>query len=196
MGHVGDRIFELARVQRTTGPVGKAGPLVQRDPQPAVDQIGIADLFALPDGHGGNLGVEDGMGRLAGQIVDDFHILSARMENLEHILVIDQQLQQGAKINTLGQRVDRGRFLAIGNLDEAEDRPIGILAHELGIDGDKIRGRETRADIGDVLIVRQQFMDKHFYPIQRAAQPANNSSRRDEIGGKPWHFGHSIGSGC
>ena len=113
MSDIGDRIFELARVERAARPVGKAGALVQRDPQPVVDQIGIADLLALADRHGGDLGVEDRVRRLAGQIVDDLHILAAGVKNLEHIFIVDQQFEQRTEVDALGQRIDRGGFLAV-----------------------------------------------------------------------------------
>jgi hypothetical protein len=68
--------------------------LVDRQAQPRLDQIGIADLLALADGHHRDLRVENRVRGLAGQIVDDFHILPARVENLEDILIVHQQVEQ------------------------------------------------------------------------------------------------------
>ena len=190
MGDIGYGIFQLARVERAARPVGEPGALVQCNAKPAVNQIGIADLFALADRHRCNLGVKNRMRGLAGDIVDDLDILPAGVENLEDVFIVDQQFHQRPEINALGKGVNRGCFLAIGNLDQAENRPIGVLAHELCINRHKIRSRKASADIDYVLIVRQQFMDVHFYPIQRAAHPANYSWAQDKNGGKPWHFGH------
>ena len=33
--------------------------------------------------------------------------------------------------------IDRGGFIGAGDLDQAEVRPIGVLAHELGVHGDE-----------------------------------------------------------
>jgi len=68
----------------------KARAFVDLDPQHALDQVLIADLLAHPERHGRNLRVEQRVGGLAGQVVNDLEILPARVENLQHILVVDQ----------------------------------------------------------------------------------------------------------
>ncbi len=94
MGDVADGIFDLAVGERTARPVGETRALVDRDAEPAFYKVGIADLFGLADCHHRYLGVEDGMWSVAGGVVHDLHILPAGMEDLEHILVGSQQVEQ------------------------------------------------------------------------------------------------------
>ena len=63
------------------------------------------------------------MGRLAGEIVDDLDILAAGMEDLEHVLIVDEQVEQGLQVDALGLGIDRGRFLVVADLDQAEVGP-------------------------------------------------------------------------
>ena len=53
------------------------------------------------------------MGRAAGQVEDDLDILAAGMEDLQHMLVVDQQVEQGREVDPLGLGIDRRRLLAI-----------------------------------------------------------------------------------
>jgi len=119
MGYVSNRIFDLTFVQWPARPVGKPRALVEGDPEPAVDQIGIADLFALPDRHGGNLRVEYRVRCFAGQIVDDLDILAASMKYLEHLFIVDEQVEQRLKVDAFGKGVNSCGFFAIRNLDQA-----------------------------------------------------------------------------
>jgi hypothetical protein len=45
----------------------------------------------VPERHGRNLGIEQRLRRLAGQVVDDLEILPARMEDLQHLRIVDHQ---------------------------------------------------------------------------------------------------------
>ena len=60
MGDVGDRIIDLALVERPAAPVGKARSLVEAVTEQAFYQIGIADLLAMPERHCRDLRVEQG----------------------------------------------------------------------------------------------------------------------------------------
>ena len=139
MGNIGNRIIDLAPVERTARPVGKARALVEAQPKPAFDQIGIAELFGLRERHGTNLRIENRMRGLAGEIVDDLDILPTSVKHLEHILALDQQIEQRFEIDVLGQRIDRRVMLRRRHLNEAKFRIIGRFAHEFGIDGDERR---------------------------------------------------------
>jgi len=108
----------------------KRAPLSTVKPEPAFNEVRIADLFGLADRHHRDLRVEDRVRGLARKVVDDLHILPAGVEDLEHVLVVDQQFEQRAKIDPGGQRIDRGGFLVIRDLHQAQFRPIGVLAHE------------------------------------------------------------------
>ncbi len=138
MRHVADGILDLPVGQRAAAPVGEPRALVHSDPEPRIDQVGIADLFGLADRHHRDLRVEDGEGRLAGQVEDDLHVLPAGMENLQAILVLAQQVEQRSEVDPVGHRVDGGGFLLVPDLHQAQFGVIGVLAHEFGIDADEI----------------------------------------------------------
>ncbi len=67
------------------------------------------------------------------------------MEHLEDAPFC-HQLEQRRQVDPRRQRIDRYRFLGTGYLDEAENRPIGALAHELGVDRNKARTRLSRTE--------------------------------------------------
>ena len=58
-------------------------------------------------------------------------------------MIRDEQVEQGLEVEAVGLRVDRRRFLRAGDLDQADVGPIGVLAHELGVHGDKRVFREA-----------------------------------------------------
>ena len=60
---------------------------------------------------------------LAGQIVDDLQVLAAGMEDLEHVLVGDHQVEQGLQVDALGFGVDGRGLVRRGDLDEAQFGP-------------------------------------------------------------------------
>ena len=66
----------------------------------------------MPERHRRDLRVEQRVRRLAGEIVDDLDILPAGVEDLQHILVVDQQVEQGLQVDALGLRIDRRGLLA------------------------------------------------------------------------------------
>ncbi len=148
MRDVGDGIFDLARIQWSSAPVGKARPFVELDAEPAVDEIGIANLFGLADRHRRDLGIEQRMRRRAGHLADNLEVLTTGMDDLEDILVPGQQIHQRRQIDVLGERIDRGGLVFIGDLNKAQDRPIGAFAHELGIDRDERGFRQAFAQLG------------------------------------------------
>src|SRR3546814_7984368 len=47
MGDVADGIVDLALVERTTAPVGKARAFIELKADPRLDEVRIADLFGL-----------------------------------------------------------------------------------------------------------------------------------------------------
>src|SRR3546814_18076428 len=54
-----------------------------------------------------DLRVEDGVRRLAGQIVDDLDILTAGVEDLEHRFIVDEEVEQRFQVDAGRHRVDR-----------------------------------------------------------------------------------------
>jgi hypothetical protein len=105
------------------------------------------------------------MGGLAGQVVDDLHILSPGVEDLEHILVGGQQVEQRRQVEAGRQRVDRGRLLVIADLHEAQQRVIGVLTHELGIDADDVMLLQPGDQPGECFTICDERMNLHGCPI-------------------------------
>ena len=91
MRHVADGIFDLAFGQRATAPVSKARTFVDRQAEPALDQIGITDLLRLADRHHRDLCIEDRLRGFSSEVVDDLDVLPAGMEDLEHFVIVAQQ---------------------------------------------------------------------------------------------------------
>ena len=67
-------------------------------------------------------------------VPDDFDVLARGVEDLDHLLV-GHQLEERRKIDVGGERVDDHGLLGRGHLRDAQQRIIGGLAQELGIDG-------------------------------------------------------------
>ena len=161
MGHIANGVIDLPLIERAARPVGEAGTLVDLDAEPAIHQIGVADLLPLTERHGGDLRVEHGMRRLAGEIVDDLDVLAASVEDLQHILIVHEQVEQRLKIELGCLRIDRGRFFGVGDLDQAEFRPVRVLPHELGIDAHERGVGETGAQIGESGAVGDERVNVH-----------------------------------
>ena len=140
MGDVAQRIVELPLAERPARPVGEARALVQIGLGDPAHQGLVAGLVAIAADHRRDLGVEHRRRDQGGEIVEDFHILSRRVEHLDHVLV-RHQFEQRRKIDAVGERIDdRGVLVSVAglrDLDQAELRPVGALAHELGVDGDE-----------------------------------------------------------
>ena len=76
-------------------------------------------LLGLAERHLADLGVENRVRRLAGQVEDDFDILAAGMKDLQHLLIVDQQVEQRFQVDARRHRVDRRGMFAVGDLDLA-----------------------------------------------------------------------------
>ena len=136
MGDIGQGVGQLAVGERTAGPVGEAAGLVELDLQHLADQGVIGDLLAETRRHPGDLGVEQRPGHGA-QVVEDLDVLTGGVEDLEHGLVA-QDVEKRIELQVLGQGIDTGLgAIGRGHLDEAKLGPVGRLAHELGVHGDK-----------------------------------------------------------
>ena len=164
VGHVPHRIVELPLVERAAAPVGEARALVELHARHALDQVGIADLLAHAERHRRNLGIEQRVGGAAGQVMDDLDILPAGMHHLQHVLVGDHQVEQRLEIDARRQRINRGSFLPVRDLHKAELRPIGVLAHEFGINRDEIAPRQPSAELGKGRGVGDERQDAHGSP--------------------------------
>ena len=178
MRHVADRIVDLPLVERAAAPVGEARTLVELKADPRLDQVRITDLFGLTQRHLADLGVEDRMRRLAGQVEDDFDILPAGVKDLQHLLIVDEQVEQGFKIDPRRHRIDRGGVVGVGDLDQAKFGPEGVFAHEFGVDGDKIAGLDEVDKFGECCTGFDKRMDLHVRPIQRFGPAGRKNYRR------------------
>ena len=92
--------------------------------------------------------------------MDDFKVLPAGVEDLQHVLVFDHQLEDRGQID-VRLRVDRRRFLAARDLQQAQDRPVGVLAHELGVDGDERLLREPVDQLCEFVGVGDERVNSH-----------------------------------
>ena len=154
MGDVGNRIIDLAFVERPPAPVSEPGALVEAVTEHRFDEVGIADLLAVTERHRRDLRVEQRRRDLAGQIVDDFQVLAAGVEDLEHVVILHQQVEQRPHVE-VGLGVDRRRLFRACDLDQAQLGPIGVLAHELGVHGDE----RVLGEALDQLCERRAFGD-------------------------------------
>ena len=75
--------------------------------------------------------------------------------------LFDEQVEQRLEVDALGLGVDRRGFLGARDLDQAEVRPIGVLAHELGVHGDEGLVGEAVDESLEVVRLGNQRMDTH-----------------------------------
>ena len=90
------------------------------------------------------------------QMVNDFHVLSCRMKNLHHLL-IDHELEKGCEVEARRQAVNQDLGALSGQLDEAELRPEGLLAHEFGVHRHKGGASEPCAGLGQFFGTRDDM---------------------------------------
>ena len=147
MHHVAERIGELALGEGAAAPIGEARGLVQVAAQQPLHQHGVAHRLAEAADHGRDLGVEDRMRDHARQMMNDFNVLARGVEHLQHPL-IDHEVEEGLKVEPRREAVDQHLGAVRRHLDEAELRPKGLLAHELGVDRHKRGSAKPRASFG------------------------------------------------
>ena len=150
MGDVGHRVMQLLLGERPPRPVGEAVGLVGTMPGDALDQLVVGDRVAVTQHHRGHLGVENRMRQDAGAVPDDFDVLPGGMKHLEH-LVIGHQLEKRLEVDARRQRIDHHRLIGAGHLHHAQQRVIGGLPQEFGIDRDDRKRGEAGAGGGELL---------------------------------------------
>ena len=82
---------------------------------------------------------------------DDLDILPGGVENLDHA-VVGHQVVERAQVDAGGQGIDDRFVIGASQLDQAELRPEGLLANELGIDGDKVVPAEALTEHRSALV--------------------------------------------
>src|SRR6476469_11194242 len=102
MRNIGDRIIDLAFIERAAAPIGKTRAFIQTVAEQGFDQVRVSDLLAMPERHRSDLSVEQRMRHLAGDVVNDLDVLPTGMENLEDVLILNEQSQQGLEDDALG----------------------------------------------------------------------------------------------
>ena len=83
---------------------------------------------------------------------EDLDVLPGGVEHLHHRRV-GQQLAERVQVDARGLGVDHRDLVVAGKLHDAELRPVGALAHELGIDGDELLRREPAAERSSASVV-------------------------------------------
>ena len=83
-------------------------------------------------------------------VPDDLDVLPGGVEHLHHLLV-RHQLEERREVDARRQRVDHDGFVGAGHLGDAEQRIVGGLAQELGVDGHEGIARQPLAGVGQVL---------------------------------------------
>ena len=96
----------------------------------------------MAESHGRHLRVEQRVGHLAGQIVNDLEILAACVKDLQDVRILHEKVEQRLQVD-VRFGIDRGGFVGARDLDQAKVRPIGVLAHELGVHRDEWMGCEA-----------------------------------------------------
>jgi len=61
------------------------------------------------------------------------------VKDLENVLVVAKQLEHRRQVDPGRERVDGRGFLLVAELHQAQQRIIGVLAHEFGVDRDERR---------------------------------------------------------
>src|SRR3546814_14536909 len=77
----------------------------------------------LPQRHRRHLRIEQRVRRGGGEIGDDLDILPPGVEDLEHIAILCQQVEQRRHVHARRERIDRGGLVFIG--DRSEERRVG-----------------------------------------------------------------------
>jgi len=145
--HISERVVKLLLAERPAAPVRETRGFVEILAADALDEIDVADAVAEAAHHGGHLRVEHRRGQRAGLHVHDFEILTRGVEDFHH-LAVGHELPEGGEIQALGEGIDDRLCIGAGKLDEAQLGPEGLLAHELGVDGDIGAPRELAAKGG------------------------------------------------
>ena len=114
----------------------------------ALHELVVGNRVAVAEHHGGDLGVEDRARDRLGHVPDDLDVLTRGVENLDNFLV-GHERKKRRQVDVVGQRVDHHRLVRARHLRDAEQRVIGGLAQELGVDGDEGVARHMGADLDE-----------------------------------------------
>jgi hypothetical protein len=118
-----------------------------------------------------------------GQMKHDLDVLPGGMKHLEHRL-IRHQVEERLQVDALGQRIDDDGFVGACHLHDAEQRVIGRLPQEFGIDGDDGEFGEPAANVREFRgrrdqLVHAQSMTFPALPICPPWRPRRARDRKD-----------------
>ncbi len=115
-------------------------------------ELVVGNGIAIAEHHGRHLRIEQ-RGRDHLRLVPaDLDVLAGGVEDLDYPLV-GQQVEQGAKLDSRGQRVDHDQFVDARHLEHAELGVIGALAQEFGVDRHKWMPRKAGAGFGQCFCI-------------------------------------------
>src|ERR1035437_3840871 len=141
----------------------------------AYDQLVVGNGIAIAEHHGRDLGVEDRVGNDACLMPDDFDILTGGVENLQHLLV-GHQREEWLEVDARSQRIDHDRLVCARHLHDAEQRIVGRLAQEFGINGDDRVPGQTGANRGEFRSGGNQIHERSITLLKgRSAESADMS---------------------
>ncbi len=92
---------------------------------------------------------------LAGEVPEDLDVLACGVKDLEHP-GIGEEPEQRCQIDARGERIDRGMALVTRQLDQAELRIVGPIAHELGVERHERLVRERATELLQLIGGREQ----------------------------------------
>jgi hypothetical protein len=142
-------------------------------------QLVVRDRVAVAEHHGGDLRVHQRRRDEAGRVPADFDVLAGGVKNLQNLLV-RHQAEERREIDPFCQRIDHDRLLGRGELRHAEDRVVGRLALELGIDRHEGVTREPFAGFSEFLGLGNRL---HVGGLDSAVGPLCQSHADQQSGG-------------
>ena len=83
---------------------------------------------------------------------------ATRFERISYL----QVLEQGLKVDSIGLRINGRGFLVICDLKQAKVRPIGVFAHEFGVDRDEVVGAHAGDEGGKLFGGGDQRVNLHL----------------------------------
>ena len=146
--------MQLRIAQRPAGPVGKARTFVNPLAGEPAHQGIVADGVAEAADHCRDLRIEDRMRQPAEAVKEDLQVLASRVKHLEQRFVV-QKIGHRSQIEPGRQRVHGDGTVGPADLQQAQLRPVGLIAQEFGIDGNEVGApkisteRTENARLGD-----------------------------------------------
>ena len=131
MAHVVERVFLLRGGQRAPRPVGARVRLGQVDAEQAAHELRVTHLRRMAGERGGDLRVEHRLHQPDGR-EQHLEVLACGMHDL-HDAGRGEQRHEGGEVR-YRQRVDAYGRIAVGDLHQAQLGPVGLFAHELGVE--------------------------------------------------------------